>query len=177
MWPKARIRSRNSACVLNYVQLFVTPWTGAHQAPVSTGLSWQEYWSGLLFPPSGYTADPGIELLSSAAPTAKQNFETSLPGFIYQIPPYLVNNYFGKHGYQIIHCFLGSIRGIQLFLYHWPENGSLSGKMVYHKKPWQLLSQTTSYYTLLSNSNFFKRTTNTHKFLLHQLLTFQPTTI
>ena len=96
--------NRNSTCALSHVQLFVTPWTVAHQAPLATGLSWQEHWSGLLFPAPGYIADPGIELASSAAPTAKQNFETSLPGFIYQIPPYLVNNYFGKHGYQITHC-------------------------------------------------------------------------
>ena len=28
------------------VQLFVTPWTIAHQAPLSMGFSRQEYWSG-----------------------------------------------------------------------------------------------------------------------------------
>ena len=36
-------------CVLNHfscVQLFVTPWTVAHQAPLSMGFSRQEYWSG-----------------------------------------------------------------------------------------------------------------------------------
>ena len=27
-----------------------TPWTAAHQAPLSTGFSRQEYWSGLPFP-------------------------------------------------------------------------------------------------------------------------------
>ena len=32
---------------------FVTPWAVAHQAPLSMGLSRQEYWSGLLFPSSG----------------------------------------------------------------------------------------------------------------------------
>ena len=32
------------------IQLFVTPWTIAHQAPLSTGFSRQEYWSGLPFP-------------------------------------------------------------------------------------------------------------------------------
>ena len=31
------------------IQLFVTLWTVAHQAPLSMGSSWQEYWSGLLF--------------------------------------------------------------------------------------------------------------------------------
>ena len=35
---------------LNHVRLFVTPWTIAHQAPLSMGFSRQEYWSGLPFP-------------------------------------------------------------------------------------------------------------------------------
>ena len=33
---------------LNHVRLFATPWTAAHQAPLSMGFSRQEYWSGLL---------------------------------------------------------------------------------------------------------------------------------
>ena len=37
---------------LSCVQLFVTAWTAAHQAPLSMGFSRQEYWSGLpLSPP------------------------------------------------------------------------------------------------------------------------------
>ena len=32
------------------VRLCVTPWTAAHQAPLSPGFSRQEYWSGLPFP-------------------------------------------------------------------------------------------------------------------------------
>ena len=39
------------------VQLCVTPWTIAHQAPLSMGFPRQEYWSGLLFPPPGYLPD------------------------------------------------------------------------------------------------------------------------
>ena len=31
-------------------QLFVTPWTAAHQAPPSMGFSRQEYWSGVPWP-------------------------------------------------------------------------------------------------------------------------------
>ena len=46
------------------VQLFVTPWTVAYQAPPSMGFSRQEYWSGLLFPSPGDIPDPGIELRS-----------------------------------------------------------------------------------------------------------------
>ena len=35
--------------VLSYVQLFVNPWTVAHQAPLSVGFPRQEYWSGCYF--------------------------------------------------------------------------------------------------------------------------------
>ena len=35
------------------VQLFVTPWTVAHQAPLSMGFPRQEYWNGLPLPPKG----------------------------------------------------------------------------------------------------------------------------
>ena len=45
---------------------FVTPWTGAHQAPPSMGFSRQEYWSGLPFPSPGDLPDPGIKLRSPA---------------------------------------------------------------------------------------------------------------
>ena len=36
--------------VLSCVQLFATPWTVIHQAPLSTEFPRQEYWSGLPFP-------------------------------------------------------------------------------------------------------------------------------
>ena len=45
---------------LSRVQLFGTPWTVAYQAPLSMGISRQEYWSGLPFP-SPDLPDPGIE--------------------------------------------------------------------------------------------------------------------
>ena len=46
--------------------LFVTPWTLAHQAPLSVGFLRQEYWSGLPCPPPGDLPYPGTELTSSA---------------------------------------------------------------------------------------------------------------
>ena len=49
---------------LSHVQLFVTPWTVAHQAPLSMGFSRQEYWSGLPFLTPGDLPDPGIKPLS-----------------------------------------------------------------------------------------------------------------
>ena len=45
---------------LSHVQLFVTPWTVAHQAPLSMEFSRQEYWSGLPFSPPGDLPNPGI---------------------------------------------------------------------------------------------------------------------
>ena len=39
----------------------VTPWTVAHQAPLSMGFSRQEYWSGLTFSSPGDLPDLGIE--------------------------------------------------------------------------------------------------------------------
>ena len=51
-------------CVISHVELFVTPWTAAHQAPLSMEFSRQEYWRGLPFPPPGDLPDPGIEAAS-----------------------------------------------------------------------------------------------------------------
>ena len=43
------------------VRLFVTPWTTAHQTPLSMGFSRQEYWSGLSCPPPGDRPNPGTK--------------------------------------------------------------------------------------------------------------------
>ena len=51
---------------LSCVQLFVTPWTVACQAPPSIGFSRLECWSGLPFPSPGDLPDPGIEPRSPA---------------------------------------------------------------------------------------------------------------
>ena len=53
-------------CMLSFVRLFATPWTIAHQAPLSMGFSRQEYWSGLSFPPPRDLPNPGIEPVSFA---------------------------------------------------------------------------------------------------------------
>ena len=45
---------------------FVTPWTGAHQAPLSTGFPRQEYWSGLPFSSPRDLPNPGTETQSPA---------------------------------------------------------------------------------------------------------------
>src|SRR5574341_630213 len=46
---------------LSRVQFFATPWTVAHQAPLSIGFPRQEYWTGLPFPSPEYLLDLGIK--------------------------------------------------------------------------------------------------------------------
>ena len=45
---------------------FATPWTVPHQAPLSTGFTRWEYWSGLPVSFPGHLPDPGIEPASPA---------------------------------------------------------------------------------------------------------------
>ena len=68
-------------CALSFsgVQLSAALWTVAYQAPLSMGLSWQEYWSGQAFPPPGDLPDPGIKPVSSVAPTLTSGFFTTEP--------------------------------------------------------------------------------------------------
>ena len=44
-----------------------TPWTVAHQPPLSVGFPRQEHWSGLPFPSPGDLPDPGIKPRSPPA--------------------------------------------------------------------------------------------------------------
>ena len=60
---------------------FATPWTAAHQAPLSMEFSRQEHWSWLPFPSPGDLSNPGIEPRSLASPAlAGGFFTTKLPG-------------------------------------------------------------------------------------------------
>ena len=78
-WGAARINK--CVCVLCRVQLFVTPWTVARQAPLSMRFSRQKYCSGLIFPSPGDLPDPGIEPTSLESPTeAGRFFTTAQPG-------------------------------------------------------------------------------------------------
>ena len=57
------------------VQLFVTPRTVAHQAPLSVGFCSQEHWSGLPFPSPEDLPDPGFKPGSPALQTDSLLFE------------------------------------------------------------------------------------------------------
>ena len=61
---------------LSHVQHFATPWTVAHQAPLSMGFFRPEYQSGLPFSPPGDLPYPGIKPLS---PALAGGFITSEP--------------------------------------------------------------------------------------------------
>ena len=79
-------------CVYMYiecVQLFVTPWTVACQAPLSMEFSRQEYWSGLPFLSPGELPNPGIDPTSPIAPTLAGRFFTTEP----PVSLYRQNNY------------------------------------------------------------------------------------
>ena len=60
---------------LSHVQLFVTPWTVTHQAPLSK----QECWSRLPFLTPGNLLDPGIEPVSLATSALSGRFFTTMP--------------------------------------------------------------------------------------------------
>ena len=57
--------------------LILTPWTVAHQAPLSMEFSRQEYWSGLPRSPPGDLPDPGIEPTSLMSPALAGRFFTT----------------------------------------------------------------------------------------------------
>ena len=63
---------------LSGVRFFVTPWTVAHQAPLSMVFSRQEYWSGLPFPSPGDLPNPGIKPRSPTLQADSLPFQ--LPG-------------------------------------------------------------------------------------------------
>ena len=69
----------------------VTPWTVACQAPLSMGLSRQEYWSGLPFPsPGDFTnpeIKPGSPALAGGFYTTSTTWEGLPSGKVVKNPP------------------------------------------------------------------------------------------
>ena len=93
---------------LSLVRLFATPWTVAHQAPLSMGFSRQEYWSGLPFPFPGDLPNPGIKpwspaLQADALPSEPPGKPLSVGNFIQVSPPHF--NHF-SHEFLIVSILL-----------------------------------------------------------------------
>ena len=56
-----------------------TPWTVAHQAPLSVRFPRQGYWSGLPFPPLGNLPNPRIKSVSPVSPAFAGGFFITAP--------------------------------------------------------------------------------------------------
>ena len=65
------------------VRLFATLWTVAHQAPLSMGVSRQEYWNGLPCPPPGDLPNPEIESVSPKSPALAGGFFVKCQSYRY----------------------------------------------------------------------------------------------
>ena len=94
---------RLHACVLSCfsrVQLSVTLWTVARQAPLSMRFSRQEYWHVLLCPPSKDLPNTGIKPTSLLSPTLAGIFFTSSPPWKYILS--LVLNFITRSLYIVI---------------------------------------------------------------------------
>ena len=88
------------ACIqsLSHVQLFATPWTVAHQNPMSMGFSRQEFWSGLPFPSPGGLPDSGIKPMPPAL--AGRFFTTEPP-----LKPQITDNSFKYPSHKLLFLF------------------------------------------------------------------------
>ena len=76
-------QARMCVCTLGHIQLFVTPWTLAHQAPLSMEFPLQEYWKGLPFYTPRDLPNPGIEPTSPVSSAWASGFFTTVPLFIF----------------------------------------------------------------------------------------------
>ena len=77
------------------VQLSATPWTGAHQAPLSMGFSRQGYWSGVPRPPPGNLPDPGTKPPSLMSAAQAGGFFTT-------------KYHLGRTRIQMVNCTVGN---------------------------------------------------------------------
>ena len=91
---------------------FVTPWTVACQAHLSMGFSWQEYWSGLSFPPPRDLPNPGIK---PASPALAGRFSTTEPP---GQPPWKSHIYthFWFRNFEAACCIASQLELVKVFL-------------------------------------------------------------
>ena len=72
-------QGRPQVRVCSAVSDSATPWTIAHQAPLSMAFSRQEYWSGLPFPTPWDLSNPRIEPMFPASLALAGRFFTTEP--------------------------------------------------------------------------------------------------
>ena len=83
---------------LTRVQLFVTPWTVACQAPLSMGFSRQEYWSKLPCLTLGDLPNLGIKPKSLTSPILAGGFFTISTTYCFQVSHSVVSDSLWPHG-------------------------------------------------------------------------------
>ena len=69
-----KVNALKCVCICSIMSDSATPWTVAHQGPLSVGLSQQEYWSRWPFPPQEDFPDPEMEPVPPAAPALAGRF-------------------------------------------------------------------------------------------------------
>ena len=82
-----------------------TLWTVAHQAPLSTGFSRQEYWSGLPSPSPGDLPKPWIKPMSLTSPAlaggfcppGKPTIIITTQKSLFFIQKYILSTFFSRH--------------------------------------------------------------------------------
>ena len=102
----------------SHVRLFVTPWTVAHQAPLSMRFSRQEYWTGLPFSSPGDLPDPGIE---PKCPTLQAEALTSEPPGKPKPPSCPLTAHKNLFPFNIESLGLNFPTLFQIILFHWDE--------------------------------------------------------
>ena len=98
--------SETRSLSLSHVRLFATPWTVAHQAPLTMGFSRQEHWSGLPCPPPGDLPDPGMEAGSPALQRDSLSSEPPGKSYIHKFPTNI--------GWQVGSCLHSTLLRRQL---------------------------------------------------------------
>ena len=73
------------------IQLYVTLWTVARQAPLSKGFSRQQYWSGLPCPPPGALPNLGIEPETSLSPALAGGFFATSATYFFFNPIFFIS--------------------------------------------------------------------------------------
>ena len=94
------IPNRLVCAYLLSIRLFATPWTSVSQAPLSMGLSWQEYWRGLPCPPPWDLPHPGIKPASLVSPALAGRFFTAEPPQFSQFSRSVVSDSLQPHELQ-----------------------------------------------------------------------------
>ena len=133
--------------LLNRIWLFATPWTVAHQAPLSMEFSRQEYWSGVPCPPPGNLPTQGLKagvphcrqipyhLNHQGSPFSSIHHVEILEGLIFKVIKICVLIYFDNlKSYQyILLVFFTEMQMSKIAAFHYWYHCTKTLDLVNHK--------------------------------------------